>query len=464
MAAGGEALELALGLLRSPAHRRVLQRRSLPEGMTELLEVASGSVAAQQSAAARMRASPGHLQEAARFFVQQVLFTDDDAYRVLGADASATDALLRSHHRLLLRWLHPDRNPGALEWETTFAHRVNQAWNQLRTPDLRRRYDGSGRAAAARPPGRTVGVRLPAGVGPVATGAGHSRLAPLAVLLLGVLCLLLAWLAVRGDRRTEDWDRLPPAGRPPVASSPAVSPAAAMDGVPDAHDGRVPLPIPEQATTHGPPVIPAPSARPASSRTMATRAGVAADPTIAAAPEVGAGSAVIANHAIAAAPAAAQPQIDDIAARPLDAASVDVPVFAAGMAVDRHDEPVVLAGPALDDPDPLQLLREADATVVHLARYLASPAVAPPNWSTPSVERHAMALRTALEARVAVIDQAELSIDTPNWLFGGDVATLNTAYQLEHAGGTLETGLMHVRLERGLDGWQVATVQLEPAR
>lgn len=462
MTAGGEALQLALGLLRSPAHRRALQGRPLPGGMTELLEVASGSDLAQQSAAARMRASPGHLQEAARFFVQQVLFTDHgDAYRVLGTDARATDALLRSHHRLLLRWLHPDRNPGAMEWETTFAHRVNQAWNQLRTPALRHSYDGSGHAAAVPQPGRPVGIRLPAGVAPVAAAdAGGSRLAPSLVLLLAVLCLLLAWLAVRGDRRMDDWDQSTPAGRDqrpaPVASPASAQSPSAVSGSPpveappaerrvtQAGQDQGPAPVAGRGSAQAAPAIPAPPVTPATYRPA--RADVAAAAPVAVA-------------------AAAPPfDIDEATGRRFDAALASLPVLVAGAVFDPPGEAVVASERALGEPDPLQLLREADATVAHLARYLASPTVAPPNWSAPGVESSALALRNALEARVAVIDQAELALNSPNWLFGSEVATLNTAYQLEHAGGTLETGLLHVRLERGADGWQVATVQLEPAR
>ncbi|RPD84081.1 hypothetical protein EGK76_13375 [Luteimonas sp. 100069] len=445
MTAGGEALDLALGLLRSPAHRRVLQGRPLPDGMTELLEVASGSVAAQRSAAGRMRASPGHLQEAARFFVQQVLFTDrSDAYRILGADAGAADSLLRRHHRLLLRWLHPDHNPGALAWETTFAHRVNQAWNQVRTPVLRRSYDDMLATTVVGPRSRPVGARLPAaGVTSLSdVDEPGSRLAPWLVLLLGLLCLLLAWLAVRGDRWVDHRD-------PPATVQRAIAPTA--------------VGAPAVETTA------APVSREQTDPDQPGRRVASLSPTHASPPLAPLSIAPILDDYATARPlesnATNPQQPDDIeAGARLDVTLEALPLIAYVEPAATLENVVVADEPEMVPPDPLQLLREADAAVAHLAKYLASPEVAPPSWRGPEVERSARELRTALEARVTGIHQAELSLDTPNWLLGSDVATLNTAYQLEHAGSTLETGLMQVRLERGLDGWQVATVQLEPAR
>jgi len=414
--------------------------------MTELLEVASGSVAAQRSAAGRMRASPGHLREAARFFVQQVLFTDEnDAYRILGADAGAADSLLRRHHRLLLRWLHPDHNPGALAWETTFAHRVNQAWNQVRTPALRGSYDDMLATTVVGPRIRPVGVRLSAaGVTPFSgVEEPGSRLAPWLVLLLGLLCLLLAWLAVRGDRRVDHRDPPLTAVRRAIAPTVVGAPAVEMTTAP------VSL---EQTGPDQP------------GRWVASQL-----PTHASSPQAPLSAATILDDYATVRPVQPTPtdpqQPDDIEARAqLDVTLEPLPLMAYVEPAATLEDMVVPDEPQVVPPDPLQLLREADATVAHLAKYLASPGVAPPSWRGSAVERSARELRTALGERMTAVHPAEFSLHTPNWLLGSDVATLNTAYQLEHAGSTLETGLMQVRLERGLDGWQVATVQLEPAR
>ena len=456
MAAGGEALELALGLLRSPAHRNVLWARPLPGGMTELLEVASGSTSAQRSAAERMRVAPDHLREAARFFVQQVLFAaNGDAYRVLGGDARSSDALLRRHHRLLLSWLHPDRNPGALEWEETFAHRVNQAWNQVRTPSLRRRYDAMFDPAIEQEEIRPVGVRRPApGLAvPVAMDQSASRTGPLLVLLLALLCLMLTWVAVRGDGRIVDWDEPPARAHEPHLDAEAGSPqtreiASRPAAVEETPGTSRPERSPKPAAHALPPQREITSIPPATGQQPAASRSLVSGPVP---------------------PETTTPEIPSPV--PVTAPAVDEPVVAGPAAtvvvndppapLQRDTVPVAPASPA---PDPYQLLREADATVAHLARYLVSPAVAPPSWRSTAVERTAQAVRTGLESRVAVVHEAQLALHSPNWTLGDEAASLNTAYQLEHLGTTMETGLMHVRLERGLDHWQVASVQLEPAR
>ncbi|HEY4530826.1 MAG TPA: DnaJ domain-containing protein, partial [Luteimonas sp.] len=153
---GGEALELALGLLRAPALRSALRRRPLPAGIGEVLAIASESSEATCAASARTGVAAAGLVEASRFYIQQILLADDaDAYRNLGATPDAEHAVLRDHHRLLLRWLHPDRSREGAQWDSALSTRVNQAWNQLRTPVVRARYDAE--RAAAEAPGAAPG-------------------------------------------------------------------------------------------------------------------------------------------------------------------------------------------------------------------------------------------------------------------------------------------------------------------
>jgi hypothetical protein len=130
-----DAVELALALYRAPRNAEQVRRQPLPKGMTLLLRVAGGDGAALLEAAGT-GARPQDITEAARFFVQQALFWDDrDPYRVLGVRRDADLATIKEHHRLLIRFLHPDRSDGT--GMEVYAERINRAWNALRTPERR---------------------------------------------------------------------------------------------------------------------------------------------------------------------------------------------------------------------------------------------------------------------------------------------------------------------------------------
>ena len=109
-----EALAAALGMRSNP--RLVLKacRMPLPRGMTFLLEVAVGDVDALRKAVALTHHPEAILQEAAGFFIEQILFSRNaDNYRTLGANRDASYAELRHHMALLVRWVHPDLISGA---------------------------------------------------------------------------------------------------------------------------------------------------------------------------------------------------------------------------------------------------------------------------------------------------------------------------------------------------------------
>ena len=102
-ATAAEALELALWLNRAPAHRNALLGRPLPEGIGQLLRVATGADDAVAAASRITGEPPQVVLEAVRFYLQQVLFHEDaDAYRVLGLRSDASQAQAREHHRLQL--------------------------------------------------------------------------------------------------------------------------------------------------------------------------------------------------------------------------------------------------------------------------------------------------------------------------------------------------------------------------
>lgn len=139
-AARASAVHKALALLQAPASVAEVRARALPEEMTRLLRIVSGDGSITLLATQETHEPAEVLQEAAEFFVLQVCFTPGiDSYRVLGVDPLASTPRIREHYRLLVRWLHPDRNPDA--WQSGFLDRVNQAWRDLRDTESRARYD-----------------------------------------------------------------------------------------------------------------------------------------------------------------------------------------------------------------------------------------------------------------------------------------------------------------------------------
>lgn len=130
------ALEQALASYRKPARAMQLRERELPDGIGFLLRVVAGEAKARAQACDASGESESVVLEAVVLFIQQVmLFPGSDSYRVLGVGADAEDRLIKEHYRLLVRWLHPDRNDNA--WEALYAERVNRAWQDLRTPERR---------------------------------------------------------------------------------------------------------------------------------------------------------------------------------------------------------------------------------------------------------------------------------------------------------------------------------------
>jgi hypothetical protein len=123
-------IELALDLARMPALARSSVAAPLPPNVVELMRIAATFPEACQAAVAQT-GEPRHvLIEAARFYLQQVLFRPDaDCYRILGIQPTASRATARDHMRWLLEWLHPDRNNNS--WDAVYAERVLKAWREV---------------------------------------------------------------------------------------------------------------------------------------------------------------------------------------------------------------------------------------------------------------------------------------------------------------------------------------------
>ena len=114
------ALQQAFRLRDQPELLTDLQRAPLPPDMGGLIRIAIGEAAASES----------ERMAAAGFLEQVCLHADADPRRRLALLAHDDLLVARTHHRLLIKWLHPDRNPDHL----VLAERVNSAWTALKNP------------------------------------------------------------------------------------------------------------------------------------------------------------------------------------------------------------------------------------------------------------------------------------------------------------------------------------------
>ena len=75
-----------------------------------MLVLAGNDGSQLELAAAALGTDPAQLQQAARFYVLEVLlFPAANQHRLLGASPGADADTLKRHYRLLQAWLHPDR-------------------------------------------------------------------------------------------------------------------------------------------------------------------------------------------------------------------------------------------------------------------------------------------------------------------------------------------------------------------
>jgi len=123
-------IQLALDLARMPALARSSAAPPLPANIIELMRIAAAAPEACQAAVTQTGEPSGVVIEAARFYLQQVLFgPGGDCYRILGIEPTASRETARSHMRWLLEWLHPDRNNNS--WDAVYAERVLKAWREV---------------------------------------------------------------------------------------------------------------------------------------------------------------------------------------------------------------------------------------------------------------------------------------------------------------------------------------------
>jgi hypothetical protein len=149
MSGSGDGIRVAIELLHVPSRVRIARIEPLPAGMDLLLRIAAGEEEAEGMASASTGRPKELVRQAAIFFIEQVLLcSNSDSYRVLGANSQASNRELRRNMALLIKWLHPDHDPGGQR--SMFASRVIRAWDDLKTLKRRASYDDARRTASER--------------------------------------------------------------------------------------------------------------------------------------------------------------------------------------------------------------------------------------------------------------------------------------------------------------------------
>ena len=191
-------IECALALYRAPHLAADVRAQALPEGMIWVIRTAASDSQTLETLVQHYTEPAEDLVEACGFYVQQSMFAPEaDAYRVLGVTQGEDAAVIREHHRWLIRWLHPDRI--GEDWLGVFADRVNRAWHQLRNPERRQQYDADRAAGVPEQPGFVPPARAPriSGRHPLFRGApaphSKARWVAAAALVMGVVVIAFAW-------------------------------------------------------------------------------------------------------------------------------------------------------------------------------------------------------------------------------------------------------------------------------
>jgi DnaJ-domain-containing protein 1 len=136
------AIKAAIGLLHLPSSVRHVRSEPLPPGIDHILSIASGDGHIARDVAELTERPLVVIQNAAIFFIEQILLSpDSDCYRVLGGTPSTPAPDLRRNMALLMSWLHPDKNLSGER--AVFASRVTEAWDTLRNPERKAAYDAA---------------------------------------------------------------------------------------------------------------------------------------------------------------------------------------------------------------------------------------------------------------------------------------------------------------------------------
>jgi hypothetical protein len=459
-----QIMETALALQSAPGERFRLRERPLPKGLVHVLEVASGASTAVAEAAIALGTTDAAVVDAARFYLEQVLFASPDAnaYRILGVAENASVEEIRTHHRWLQRWLHPDRAQAGDA--TVFATRVNQAWAQLRVPANRDEYD------------RTLaGVRVAeATSAAVATATrrhwhydGHDDMgAPSrgqrSRWLFGAAlsaCAVLAVLVLRHEEPDATWlaPELALAGTateeeaPGERSSRLAQALARTPAVRQAAEAKVPRPVSvvRVAAPAPLPVVAAPAAQPtapAPDRLVRTANPSSRQPSAADAPAPAARL-----PASATSPIPGRPALNAIGATRV---ALNAPSASPDLVVPAPS-PTEEVAPA-EARLLIERMHQAEVRVAQLAAYLVAQPDAAPLWNDVQTQSAADRVRD----RIAGGRGARLELATPSWQLRPGTATYSADYRCRTC--RLQKGRLDVDLVWRAGFWLVRGVYTAP--
>lgn len=492
-----DALEQALALQRAPFLRQSLSARPLPDDIAGLIQVSSGSSILLAEAAQRSGETAKSVLEAARFYLQEVMFFPAaDAYRILGVVRDAPDEQIKTNYRLLQRWLHPDRDDG--DGMSVHASRVNQAWAALRSPERRSAYDAKlAREEAATPEVDGVVIARPRVIltdwyVEAKDNRTLLRNLPLAALLGG--CLLLGIMSVRQMQvEPPAWEPTQQQPGPPALTidenagdaDSLYASSAASPGGPVMHDRTL---IRAKQPDSRPASVLVPFANDA--RMVENGATASRLSKVAATPLMAADEGVALPASVADTVRRVAPSVEnavDPGSIPLQAptrlsspssspvlTSKGQPAHLHAAARAGQPQPPAIVEPLPDDGVPDEGVPEANFAQViaaqqrahQIAMYLAAAdSRAPPVWNDLGTQQQAERLRRALHGRNAALDSLgqSFALTDPQWRIRVDAAMLDSGYRLAGTRYTAETGRLRMTMVWREGRWLVSRVLLNPA-
>jgi AraC-like DNA-binding protein len=127
---GRDAIDVALRQTRQSTRHRNAVQSPLPDNMIDLIRVAVDHAETLDRYCKAKGLPEQVLRDAARYYLHKtILESGDNHHRTLALSLGATAEQVRDHKRLLLKWLHPDRNHNS--WESGLFLRVQEAARQL---------------------------------------------------------------------------------------------------------------------------------------------------------------------------------------------------------------------------------------------------------------------------------------------------------------------------------------------